>query len=324
MSAEVALQGVWRRFDTRHRGQRRTLNALRGIDLAVAAGETLGLVGESGCGKSTLARLILRLDKPTAGRVMIDGTDIATLEGAHLQAVRERIQMVFQDPQASLNPRMTARAAIAEPLRNFGRGGEAHARVPELAKRVGLSPWHLDRYPHELSGGQCQRVGIARAIALSPDLIVADEPVSALDVSIQAQILNLIADLKAQMGLTLVFVSHDLSVVSHVADRVAVMYMGRIVEVGPARDVLSAPHHPYTRLLLSALPRPIPASRQLDAAPTGELPSPLDPPSGCAFRTRCPRATSTCAQTIPELRRPNGVGPGHEVACHHTEGGADG
>ena len=318
MTPFLAVGGVERRFEIRHRGRRRTLDALRGVDLAVARGETLGLVGESGCGKSTLARLILRLDRPSAGRIVVDGTDIAALEGAALHAMRRRVQMVFQDPQASLNPRMTARAAIAEPMRNF-RMADADDRVPALAERVGLSPWHLDRYPHELSGGQCQRVGLARALAPGPSLIVADEPVSALDVSIQAQILNLVAELKAELGLTLVFVSHDLSVVSHVADRVAVMYLGRIVEVGPAEAVLGRPRHPYTAMLLEALPRPLPPAGPREATAVGELPSPLDPPSGCPFRTRCPRAEARCAAETPALREPAGAGPGHAAACHFAD-----
>lgn len=295
-----------------------SLTAVDSVSLSVARGETLGLVGESGCGKSSLARLILRLEEPSAGTIRIDGEDIAHLRGSALKAARRRVQMIFQDPYASLNPRMRVRRIIAEALVNYrvaDRDGIA-ARVEDIAAQAGLSPFHLDRFPHELSGGQCQRVGIARAIALEPELIVADEPVSALDVSIQAQILNLIMKLQETRGLTLVFISHDLSVVSHIADRVAVMYLGRIAETGPAQRIFARPAHPYTRTLLAAVPRPVPEARGKRAAITGELPSPLDPPSGCRFRTRCPFAEPRCAAESPPLRD---IGAGQQVACHFAE-----
>lgn len=284
----------------------------------MAKGETLGLVGESGCGKSSLARLIMRLEEPSSGTITLDGVDMATLSKTELKAQRRRFQMVFQDPYASLNPRMRVRASLAEALVNYRYGSKAdiNARVEELAGQVGLSSYHLDRFPHELSGGQCQRVGLARAIALEPDLIVADEPVSALDVSIQAQILNLIMRLQKSMGLTLVFVSHDLSVVAHVADRVAVMYLGRIVETGPVHEVFKSPKHPYTQTLLAAIPTPTPDRRGEKADVTGELPSPLSPPSGCHFRTRCHYAQPRCGQDVPALRL---FGEAQQVACHFAE-----
>ena len=297
---------------------KRFLQAVDQVSLEVAQGETLGLVGESGCGKSSLARLILQLEKPTSGTMTLDGIDLSTLRPKVLKAARQRFQMIFQDPYASLNPRMKARAIIAEALINYRMGNvsEIRQRVEELAQQVGLNHFHLDRFPHELSGGQCQRIGIARAIALSPELIVADEPVSALDVSIQAQILNLIVRLQAQMGLTLIFISHDLSVVSHVADRVAVMYLGRIVELGQTRQLFDRPAHPYTSTLLSAVPRPTPAGRHRRSEVTGELPSPIDPPSGCHFRTRCSHADARCTQEVPALRVINGA---QQAACHHAE-----
>lgn len=298
-----------------------TVRAVDGVSLNVAKGETLGLVGESGCGKSSLARLIMHLEKLSSGSVAMDGVDMASLRGAALKDARRRFQMVFQDPYASLNPRMRVRDSIAEALVNYRYGSKdaIHARVDALSDQVGLSSFHLDRYPHELSGGQCQRIGLARAIALEPDLIVADEPVSALDVSIQAQILNLIMRLQDSMGLTLVFVSHDLSVVAHIADRVAVMYLGRIVETGPTAQIFNAPQHPYTRTLLAAIPEPTPAKRGARAQVAGELPSPLSPPSGCHFRTRCPLAQSLCAQQTPVLRA---VGEGRLAACHFAEADA--
>ena len=299
----------------------RMVRAVDGVSIDVAKGETLGLVGESGCGKSSLARLIMRLETPSSGSVRLDGVDMASLSGKALKQARRRFQMVFQDPYASLNPRRRVRASIAEALVNYGCGSTAaiNTRVDELAAQVGLSSYHLDRYPHELSGGQCQRIGLARAIALGPDLIVADEPVSALDVSIQAQILNLVMRLQDSMGLTLIFVSHDLSVVAHVADRVAVMYLGRIVESGPVKQVFEAPVHPYTRTLLAAIPEPTPAKRGARTPVSGELPSPLSPPSGCRFRTRCPVAQPFCAEETPVLRR---LGDGRYAACHFVDADA--
>ncbi|MEM8852122.1 MAG: oligopeptide/dipeptide ABC transporter ATP-binding protein [Pseudomonadota bacterium] len=316
--AYLSLKGVGKTYAVGGKGLGRTaqkLHAVSDVSLEVERGQTLGLVGESGCGKSTLAKLIMQLEAPTEGTIHLDGEDLTQLSGAALKARRQRFQMIFQDPFAALNPRMTARAIIAEPLVNYAVGtkAERERKVQDTAAAVGLGPEHLTRFPHELSGGQCQRVGIARAVALSPDLIVADEAVSALDVSIQAQILNLIVRLKAQMGLTLIFVSHDLSVVAHVSDVVAVMYLGRIVEVGDVDSVFNAPAHPYTRTLIEATPEPTPDKRGTRAPLGGELPSPLDPPSGCAFRTRCAFAEPRCSAERPLLRPFNGP---RQVACH--------
>ncbi len=320
MSAFLSLRNVGKDYPLAKRGPfqpRRTLRAVDDISLDVKQGETLGLVGESGCGKSSLARLIVQLEAPSRGSVSLEGTDLASLDKPALKRARRDFQMVFQDPYASLNPRMKARAIIAEALHNYRTGTptEIDARVEELARQVSLPGHLLDRFPHELSGGQCQRIGIARAIALSPRLIVADEAVSALDVSIQAQILNLIVRLQAELGLTLIFVSHDMSVIQHVSDRVAVMYLGRIVELGDTETVFSRAIHPYTRTLLAAVPTPTPAARGRRTAPVGEMPSPLSPPSGCHFRTRCTHATDRCAEDVPALRE---VG-GRNVACHHAE-----
>ena len=320
MSALLSLSHVGKDYPLTKRGPfqpRRTLRAVDDVSLEVAKGETLGLVGESGCGKSTLGRLIMQLEAPSRGSVSLDGADLAKLGKSALKRARRDFQIIFQDPYASLNPRMKARAIIAEALHNYrlGTPAEIAARVEELAQQVGLGAHLLDRFPHELSGGQRQRIGIARAIALKPRLIVADEAVSALDVSIQAQILNLIIRLQSELGLTLIFVSHDMSVIAHVADRVAVMYLGRIVELGDTETVFSRAIHPYTRTLLAAVPTPTPAARGKRSAPAGEMPSPLSPPSGCHFRTRCAHATALCADEVPALRE---VG-GRAVACHHAE-----
>lgn len=293
--------------------------ALDQVNLELRQGETLGLLGESGCGKSTLARLLVGLDKPTSGTVKFGNIALNTLSASELKDCRSKIQMVFQDPYASLNPRMTARASIAEPIGNFlnlSKSDTQH-RVEQLAEQVGLSAHLLDRFPHELSGGQCQRVGIARAIAVRPQIIIADEPVSALDVSIQAQILNLLFEIKEQMNLAMVFVSHDLSVVAHVADRVAVMYLGRIVETGPADLIFGSPKHPYTRMLLDSLPSPHPASRGRGINVKGELPSPINPPAGCHFQSRCPKAGDVCKTIKPDLV----VGENNKqyVACHFAD-----
>ena len=296
----------------------RRLIAVNSVDLDVFAGETLALVGESGCGKSTLARLIMHLETPSSGTISIQGQELTRAGRQTIREARRKMQMVFQDPQASLNPRMTARQIISEPLRNYRPDGPAEVGelVSTIAGQVGLREDHLERYPHELSGGQCQRVGIARAIILEPELVVADEPVSALDVSIQAQILNLILRLKEQMRLTLVLVSHDLSVVEHLADRVAVMYLGRIIEIADRQTLFSGPAHPYTQMLLAAVPRPVPAKSQSRKQVRGELPDPMNPPDGCPFRERCRLAVERCATETPPMEVLNG---GRQVACHQSE-----
>ncbi len=293
-----------------------TLKAVDGVSLSLARGEVLGLVGESGSGKSTLARTILQLVPATAGAVVLEGRNLTAGGEPELREARRDLQMVFQDPYASLNPRMTVYATLSEPLLVHGRcrRSEARHRVAELMTLVGLAPAYMQKYPHEFSGGQRQRIAIARALALGPKVIIADEPVSALDVSIQAQILNLLAQLRRQMNLSLIFIAHDLSVVKHISDRIAVMYLGRIVELGPAVDVIERPRHPYTRALVSAIPIPDPdaerARRRVVAV--GEPPSPIDPPAGCPFHPRCPYAQDKCKLRIPPL---SPAGPDHEAAC---------
>jgi len=293
-----------------------TVKAVDGVSLAVGRGEVVGLVGESGCGKSTLARTIVQLIRATAGTVRLDGRDIAGVRGRDLRDLRTQVQMIFQDPYASLNPRMTVFDTLAEPLLVHGRAtrAEVGAQVAALMERVGLAARLARKYPHEFSGGQRQRIAIARALALRPRLIVADEPVSALDVSIQAQILNLLAALVREMGLTMLFIAHDLSVVKHISDRIAVMYLGKIVEVGAAADVIERPQHPYTRALISAIPTPDPVrerTRQRIVLP-GDPPSPLDPPAGCAFHPRCRWAVEACRAGVPALAP---QADGRQVAC---------
>jgi len=297
---------------------RRTVGHVRAVDgvsFAVGAGETLGLVGESGCGKSTVARTVLRLIDPSAGSIRLDGADITHLGKPALRPHRRRMQIIFQDPFASLNPRMTAGDIVAEPLGVHGIGDarERDARVAELFAQVGLSPAQRRRFPHEFSGGQRQRICIARALALSPRLIVADEPVSALDVSIQAQVINLMMDLQQQRQLSYLFIAHDLAVVEHIARRIAVMYLGKIVELAPKRDLFRAPLHPYTEALLAAVPVPDPRLKRAKRLLQGDVPSPVNPPAGCAFHTRCPYAEPRCRNEPPRLRE---VAPGHVVACH--------
>jgi oligopeptide transport system ATP-binding protein len=305
---------------TKHFGsgvRRAPVHALDQVSFEVRRGETLALVGESGCGKSTCARTIVRLYAPTAGRIELDGVDITGLTQRQLRPLRRRMQMIFQDPYACLNPRLTVREVVAEPLR-VHRPELGRTQVGELVRaallQVGLGPEHLLRYPHEFSGGQRQRIGIARALVVAPELVICDEPISALDVSIQAQIVNLLSDLQQERGLTYVFIAHDLSMVRHLANRVAVLYLGQLVEIGPTAAVYGQPHHPYTQGLLASVPALRPGADLVGRAPAieGELPSPVHPPSGCRFRTRCPLAQPSCAEQVPSLVT---VSQGHQVAC---------
>jgi peptide/nickel transport system ATP-binding protein len=295
----------------------RTVHAVTDVNLQVARGETLGLVGESGCGKSTLGRAVLQLRKAVSGHVLFDGQDLTAMQGETLRKMRRRVQLIFQDPIASLNPRRRIGDIIAEPLVISGVKDVAKRKqmVRDVLAAVGLDPeLVIGRLPHEFSGGQCQRICIARALVLNPDFVICDEPVSALDVSIRAQILNLLEEMKARYGLTLLFIAHDLAVVKAVSDRVAVMYLGRLCEVGPSEQLFAHPAHPYTALLIEAIPVPDPDVRPAERVPAGEPPSPMAPPSGCRFRTRCPRADGRCAAEVPELRA---VAPQQFVACHH-------
>ncbi len=319
MTPLLEVQGLVRDFATGDGGQ---LRAVDGASLTVAAGETLGVVGESGCGKSTLARLILRLVEPSDGSIMFDGADVRALSSPGLRRLRRHMQLIFQDPFASLDPRLKVGSIIGEPLAVHGVGNRAERRqmVADLLERVGLGADAASRYPHEFSGGQRQRIGIARAIALKPKLVIADEPVSALDVSIQSQILNLLVELRREMGLAYIFISHDLSVVEYISNRVAVMYLGRIVEMADAKALYAAPAHPYTQALISAIPVPDPKSRGARINLKGEMPSPEAPPPGCHFHPRCPLADDRCAAEVPELRGLKGAnGSAHMVACHHAE-----
>jgi peptide/nickel transport system ATP-binding protein len=295
----------------------RTVHAVSGVSLEIARGETLGLVGESGCGKSTLGRAVLQLRKPVSGQVVFDGHDLTAMQGDTLRKMRRRVQLIFQDPIASLNPRRRIGDIIAEPLVISGiKDPEKRKQmVCDALTAVGLDPeLVIGRLPHEFSGGQCQRICIARALVLNPDFIICDEPVSALDVSIRAQILNLLEEMKTRYGLTLLFIAHDLAVVKAVSDRVAVMYLGRLCEVGPSEQLFANPAHPYTALLIEAIPVPDPDVRPAEAVAVGEPPSPIAPPSGCRFRTRCPRADQQCVTEMPDLRP---VAPGQFAACHH-------
>ena len=307
------MQGVFRR-------EVGSVKAVDGLDFEIRERETLGLVGESGCGKSTAGRVILRLHPATAGRILFRGTDITSLEGEALRRLRPRMQMIFQDPQDSLNPRMTVGSIIGEPLMEHGaaKGRALRDRVEELLDAVGLDPGFTNRYPHEFSGGQRQRIGVARALALNPEFIVCDEPIAALDVSIQAQVVNLLEDLQERLGLTYLFISHDLSMIRHIADRVAVMYLGKLVELASSDALYREPLHPYTRALLSAVPIHDPEleARRERVILRGDVPSPADPPAGCRFSTRCPMAAPECSARAPDWRE---LRPGHWAACHFAQ-----
>ncbi len=316
----LRADGLERRFVSRKPlfGEPTIVHAVNGVSLAVRRGETFAIVGESGCGKSTLARVLARLIEPSAGSVLFDGRDLTRLSPREARAIRRDIQFIFQDPYSSLNPRMTVGALLEEPLRTHGIGSRAErkARVAALLARVGLPPQAAQRYPHEFSGGQRQRIGIARALASGPKIVIGDEPVSALDVSIQAQVVNLLADLKQEFGLTLIVIAHDLAVIRHMADRVAVMYLGEVVEVAPAAHLFAAPRHPYTEALVSAIPLPDPAARRARVRVEGELPNPIAPPSGCKFHPRCPYAVARCTTERPALCAADAEG--RQVACHRA------
>jgi peptide/nickel transport system ATP-binding protein/oligopeptide transport system ATP-binding protein len=317
-AAILEVAGLKKHFPVRKgllRRQAGTVFAVDGVSFAIAPGETLGRVGESGCGKSTVARTVMRLVEPTAGTIRLGGADISRLDGAALRPFRRRMQIIFQDPFSSLDPRMTAGAIVREPVTFHGlaQGKAADARVAELFEQVGLRAGQMRLYPHQFSGGQRQRISIARALALDPQVIVGDEPVSALDVSIQAQVINLLMDLQREKGLAYLFIAHDLAVVEHISHRVAVMYLGRIVEMAPKAELYRRPQHPYTEALLAAVPVPDPALKRRRMVLEGDVPSPMNPPSGCAFHTRCPYAMPRCKIETPLLRE---VAAGHVAACH--------